>query len=72
MENQIAVVFRGGPFAGRLDTIAAVSQPRYFDTPDGGWALYALTTEREGDRAVLVFQHGSEIIVPEPTTLTHA
>ena len=61
METDIAVVFHGGPFAGRLDTIPAANQPRYIDTVDGGWALYTLTDEHEGDRRVLTFQHGSEV-----------
>ncbi len=72
MEDQIAVVFRGGPFDGRLDSIPAVRQPRYFDTPDGGWALYALTSDRVGERTVLLFQHGSEVTLPEPTSCTRS
>ena len=64
MEDQIAVVFRGGPFAGRLDTLPASGQPRYFDTRDGGWALYSLSQEREGARQVLIYQHGSDDAEP--------
>jgi hypothetical protein len=59
MDSDIAAVFRGGPFDGRLDTIPATRQPRYFDTRDGGWVLYVLTDDDEGGRRVLRYEHGS-------------
>lgn len=61
MDGDLAAVFRGGPFDGRLDTIIATRQPRYLDTRDGGWALYVLTDEWEGGRVVLRYEHGSEV-----------
>jgi hypothetical protein len=64
MEDQLAVVFRGGPFAGRVDTLPTSGQPRYFDTRDGGWALYSLTKDYVGERRVLQYQHGSDDAVP--------
>jgi hypothetical protein len=64
MEDQLAVIFRGGPFAGRVDTLPNSGQPRYVDTRDGGWALYSLTTEYDGGRRVLQYQHGSDDAVP--------
>jgi hypothetical protein len=69
MEDQLAVVFRGGPFAGRLDTLPSSGQPRYFDTRDGGWALYSLTSEYVGDRRVLQYQHGSDDAAPAVAVL---
>jgi hypothetical protein len=60
MDDPIAVVFRGGPFDGRLDAVPLVSQPRYLDTDGGGWALYALTEEQEGDLRICRYRHGSE------------
>jgi hypothetical protein len=60
LKDDIAAVFHGGPFAGRVDTIPFTPQPRYFDTVDGGWALYALTPEVDGGRRVLRYQHGSD------------
>lgn len=60
MDGDIAAVFRGGPFDGRLDTLPPISQPRYFDTRDGGWVLYVTTAETEGERTVLRYEHGSE------------
>jgi hypothetical protein len=64
MEEQITVVFRGGPFGGQFDTVPVSEQPRYYDTRDGQWALYSLSDETENDRRVLVYQHGSEDPVP--------
>ena len=60
MDSDLVAVFRGGPFDGRLDTIPGTRQPRYFDTRDGGWVLYVLTDDVEGDRRVLRYEHGSE------------
>jgi hypothetical protein len=67
VDNEIAVVFRGGPLAGRMDTVPAVAQPRYFDIRDGGWALYSLTLEYDAGRRVLQYQHGSDDASPALT-----
>jgi hypothetical protein len=60
MDGDLAAVFRGGPFDGRLDTVQATPQPRYFDTRDGGWVLYVLTDDIDSGRRVLRYEHGSE------------
>lgn len=67
VNDEIAVIFRGGPLAGRMDTIPAAAQPRYFDIRDGGWALYSLTTEYDDGRRVLQYQHGSDDASPALT-----
>ena len=63
MDDDIPTVLRGGPLDGRLDTVPAARRPRYFDTLDGGWAVYVLTDEVEGGRRVLRYEHGSEVHV---------